>query len=307
MISPLSVLLALGLDSLLGDPRWLPHPVRWIGSAAHGAERFWAGKLGRTRLAGLAAMVTVLLIFMVGGGALLWAARFLHPGVHMVMSAVILYYSLALRDLAAHGLRVHWALKRDDLPAAREKLSWMVSRETDEMEESMVIVSVLESLSENYLDSVVAPLFFAFLFGPLGALAFRVINTLDAIWGYKNEKYWDFGFFPAKTDDVLAFLPARLSALLMIAAALLPGFSARGAVRTVLRDSRAHHSPNSGFPEAAAAGALGVGFGGSVVYFGKVVENPSIGEGRAKIGDIKKIIVLNYASTILLILPFLFI
>lgn len=301
-----SIPAAFLLDTLLGDPHTLPHPVRWVGRLAAVMERFWSGRYGRNRRSGFAAGVSVLLTGGLPCLLLLYLARAIHPAVYVLTSAVILYYSFAIRDLASHALRVKKALQNGDIHKARRRLSFMVSRETGQMNESEIIRSTLESLSENFSDSVAAPLFFGMIFGPTGAWLYRILNTLDAMWGYKNDLYLDFGFTAARADDAVNFIPARMSALLLSAAAVpYPDLSGRNALKTVRIDAKKHASPNSGYPEAAAAGALAAGFGGKVVYNGKPRNNPEIGKGAVHISQISKLIRLNYTAAILMMALFL--
>lgn len=282
------------LDSLLGDPPWLPHPVRWLGPLARGMEKLWDKWLGRSRLSGGIAALSVLLIAGIPWLLFLRYMRDPFPWIYGALSLLTVYFSFALKDLALHGKRVHRSILMGDLPAARSHLSFMVSRETEGMEETRVIASTLESLSENFSDSVIAPLLFACLFGPAGAWVYRICNTLDALWGYRNERFVRFGWAAAKTDDLLNWLPARLSALLLASTAcLIPGLKGIDAFRIWLRDAGHHKSPNGGHPEAAAAGALGARFGGPVVYHGELQENPPIGDGRPLLVFIPRLIRLN--------------
>lgn len=300
MVSGWPIIGAFILDSLIGDPQISLHPVRGIGKLAEFAENKMTRKR-RSRLQGVIAWTLVVIGSSLPVLLLCWLGHQWGGVPALAVSGVIIYFSFALRDLNRHGRKVYQALKQENLEEARKNLSYMVSRQTDQMGQEEIIKTTLESLAENISDSVTAPLFYAALFGPIGAWGYRIINTLDAMWGYYTDRYVAFGFFAAKADDIVNYIPARLTAILISSMALLPGFSFNDSVRIILRDARKHHSPNSGYPEAAAAGALGVGFGGFANYFGTMQSNPQIGEGKAQLNDIIKMIFLNSLSSISLI------
>jgi adenosylcobinamide-phosphate synthase len=208
----------------------------------------------------------------------LWGAQKIHPLADDVLSVILLYTTFAARGLASHSYAVYKALKAGDLPLARQQVAKMVGRDTDQLDEKGVVRAAVESVAENSVDGVVAPLFFAFLFGPVGAMTYKAISTLDSTFGYKNEKYIDFGWASAKIDDLANYIPARLSLLLIPLASLFTDSSPLGAWRMCWRDSRKHASPNSGFPESAFAGALGVQLGGPLMRHGQPTSTPLIGE-----------------------------
>jgi len=293
---------ALLLDLLLGDPPNPWHPVHWLGRLADFMEHIWRKIAGEGFFAGLAAWISVVILALTACFLLLQIARIWAP-LFWLFCILIIWISFALRGLEEHALRVLSALEDHNLDEARSRLAFMVSRDTRNMDREQVIISTLESLSENFSDSLGAPLFYGILLGPMGIWGYRVINTLDAMWGYRNEQYKRFGTIAARADDLINFIPARISALVLILAAIfIPGLSCHGAWNTVRKDGQKHKSPNSGYPEAAAAGALGVGFGGPVSYFGKIVENPSIGKGSPEVGHIRKLIQLNRVAALLILL-----
>jgi adenosylcobinamide-phosphate synthase len=292
--------IALLLDSIFGDPQFRFHPVRMMGNIANFSERRSRKLFGRTILSGAAAAIVTISLPGIICIVILISAKSLHPLLYIAAGAIMIYFSIAVKDLVHHAKRVYNPLVNNDLAAAKINLSKMVSRDTMNMDRVDVIRSTCESLAENYLDSIASPIFFTILLGPAGAVIFRVINTLDAMWGYKNDKYRNFGYTAAKLDDAVNLIPARICAALMAVSALMPGYSFTGSIRTIFQDSRKHDSPNSGYPEAAAAGALGISFGGKVSYFGKMQQKPIIGRGNPKLSHIPQLITFIYINTLLI-------
>jgi len=214
---------------------------------------------------------------------LLYGAGRIHPLAATAMAVYLLYTTIAARDLCRHSRAVHDALINGDLPKARRRVGMIVGRETAGLNEEEVARAAVESVAESMVDGVCAPLFYAFIGGPAAAMLYRAVNTADSIFGYKNERYEQFGWAAARLDDLANFIPARLTGLLVPVAALLLRLDARSAWRILRRDRKNHASPNSGHGEAAVAGALGIRLGGSSTYFGRVVEKPTIGEARQTI------------------------
>jgi adenosylcobinamide-phosphate synthase len=277
------ILAAVALDLVLGDPRWLPHPIRFIGRLACGLESPMRRAVPHTRAAGIATAMLVILITGLATAALVFGAARLHPALGSVVSVLMLYTTFAARDLANHSAEVRKALKRGDLLYARHRVSWMVGRDTDCLDEPGVVRAAVESVAENIVDGFTAPLFFAVIGGPVGAMVYKAINTLDSTFGYKNERYIDFGWASAKIDDMANFLPARLTAPLVVLAALVIRLRPGNALRICLRDHSKHASPNSGITEAAVAGALSVRLGGLLYRKGKPVEMPTLGDSIVKL------------------------
>ncbi len=272
------VLAAFGADLLLGDPRWLPHPVKCIGRFAAALEAPLRRMIPRARAAGIVAVFAVLAATGLAGLALVAGATRLHPIAGDVVSIVLLYTCFAGRDLARHSARVYRALVGNDLPEARRQVAMLVGRDTERLAEPEVVRGAVESVAENMVDGVTAPILFAILGGPVGALLYKAVNTLDSTFGYKNERYLQFGWASARLDDAVNYLPARLTAPLVALAAALLGLRPLGAWRMFQRDGRKHPSPNSGLTEAAVAGALGVQLGGLNYYFGEPSERPRMGD-----------------------------
>lgn len=271
------ILIALALDLVLGDPRGLPHPVKLIGSLAAALETP-ARKRFRPRTAGIIAAAAVILATAVAAAGILFLAGLIHPLLRDAAGILMLWTTFAARDLARHSSDVYWALAGGDLPEARRLVSRMVGRDTDQLDEQGITRAAVESVAENTVDGVIAPLFFAFLAGPVGAMAYKAVNTLDSTFGYRNERYAEFGWASARIDDAANYVPARLAVPFIAAASIFLDLDARDALRISRRDGRRHASPNSGLSEAAMAGALGVRLGGPVTRKGKPDDMPFIGD-----------------------------
>ncbi len=272
------IVIAVGLDLLVGDPRWFPHPVKFIGQMALWLESRSRALIKWETLAGVITTIGVLLTICLVSIALLRVAAHLSGPVFEALSILMLFTAVAAKDLTRHSTAVFKALELGDLELARKKTGMMVGRRTEGLEESELIRATVESVAENMIDGVVAPLFYGLLFGPVGAIMYKAINTLDSTFGYKNERYLNFGKFPARLDDIANYVPARLGALMVPLGAALIGLSAQNSWRILHRDARRHDSPNAGWPEAAFAGALGVRFGGLNVYRNVVSVKPYIGD-----------------------------
>ena len=278
IFSPFQIIIALVLDAAIGDPPWFPHPVRLIGKAAARLEKATRNRYTNPTTAGLTATVLVLLLVASATVAILSVAAIIHPLAGTLTGALVLYFSIAGRDLLLHVVRVQRCLVTGDLPGARAAVQMIVARDSQELTEEGVIRASVESVSESSCDGLVAPLFYGFLLGPLGAILYRTVNTLDSMFGYKNEKYNEFGYVPANLDDLANWLPARLSAITIVFGAfLMKTGSGRGAWEIMRRDHRNQTSPNAGWPEAAMAGALGIQLGGANVYFGEIINKATIG------------------------------
>ncbi len=295
------IAVAYGVDLLCGDPRWFPHPVRYIGRAALALEAPLRRNIANARVAGIVAVAVV-----VGGTtaltiAILSAAYRAHPWAGDAVSIVLLYTAFATRDLAEHAMVVYAALERHDLGAARQLVSRIVGRDTEALDEEGVARAAVESVAENTVDGVTAPLFFAALGGPVLALVYKAVSTLDSTFGYKNERYLQFGWASARLDDLAAWLPSRLTFPLISSAALLTGAHPFAARKLGRSDCRKHASPNSGFSEAAVAGALGIQLGGALFRHGRRVELPTMGEPveRLQAGHIRRAVLLMLTTSLL--------
>lgn len=290
------LLVGFALDCLIGDPHFLPHPIRLFGKAISVGET----KLNRDKnrkLKGvlLASGLIGATYFVLKLGLIVLSA---YQNLYLVVSSILVFYGLANRSLIQEALRVVIKLEKEGLEAGRQQLSMIVGRETAELNENQIRKAVLETLAENLSDGVIAPLFFYFIGGVPAMLAYKMANTLDSMIGYKSERYKDFGFFAAKLDDALNFIPARLTASLMV----LVSFNFQ-AVKFIYKYGTKHSSPNAGYPEAALAGILNCRLGGSNHYHGKLVEKPFIGENSRPIStkDVFKACLINAAVTLLFV------
>ncbi|HUH65595.1 MAG TPA: adenosylcobinamide-phosphate synthase CbiB [Syntrophales bacterium] len=271
------IIAAVLLDFIAGDPHWLPHPVKLIGRFALFLETPLRKISAGPRLAGMMMVLIVLAVTCLLTHVIIACAGLIHPLLGDVVSIFLLYTTFAARDLLDHSLSVYRALAAARLEEARARVSFLVGRDTDILDEKGVVRATVESVAENTVDGVTAPLFFAFLAGPLGAMIYKAINTLDSTFGYKNERYLDFGWASARLDDLANYIPARLTAVMILVAAMILRLRPSNSLKILLRDGRKHPSPNSGLTEAAVAGALEVELGGMNYYFGEPCFRPTIG------------------------------
>jgi adenosylcobinamide-phosphate synthase len=272
------VIAAVLLDLLLGDPRWLPHPVVLIGRLIGSLEKALRRLAPNERTGGVYLLIITLGVTGGTGWLVLKGAWLLHSAAGFTLSVLMGWTCLAARSLHGESRLVAEALGRGDLGEARKFLSRIVGRDTDRLTEPEIWRATVETVAENSSDGVIAPLFYLMMGGPALALAYKAVNTLDSMVGYKSERYLRFGWASARFDDLANWLPARLTGLLMVLVSLPAGLSPTRAWWIMVRDGRNHASPNSGIPEAAAAGALGVQLGGTNQYFGKPEAKPTIGD-----------------------------
>ena len=297
MLAILPLLAGWILDLLLGDPQWLPHPVVWFGKAIAACEH----KLNRGHhRKAKGAVVAILLIAFVF--ALTWLIRYwllsLSSYLLLLFDTVIIFYCLAGTTLIREVREVFFALDRS-LEEGRQQVARIVGRDTSELSAQEVRTAALETLAENLSDGVIAPLFWFSLLGTPGMLAYKMVNTLDSMIGYKTERYKDFGCWAAHIDDVANYIPARLTALLMILAS-----GKLNLLAFVWKNGPRHASPNSGYPEAALAGILNCRFGGPHYYFGQLFDKPYIGENERPLttADMKKAVRVNRVAEIWMLL-----
>ena len=277
------------MDQIFGDPYFLPHPIRGIGWLIAKTEKVLRSgnpqgnspeREAAERRQGKLLVVIVLLLTGMFTALILVGAYALYPKIGMVVEAVMTYQILAARCLQVESGKVWKQLKAGNVEAAREAVSMIVGRDTQNLTKEGVAKAAIETVAEDTSDGVIAPMLYTALGGPVLGFLYKAVNTMDSMIGYKNEKYLNFGRTAAKSDDVCNYLPSRISAYLMIAAAYLGGsdFSGKGAYRIYKRDRRNHASPNSAQTESVCAGALGIQLAGDAVYFGKVVKKPHIGD-----------------------------
>ncbi len=273
----LEICTAFLLDLLIGDPRFFPHPVRLMGKLALAAEPPLRKIIGNQKIAGVFAVLLIVGSSSAAAWLAIAAASSFHPWAGSAVSVYLLYSCFATKDLASHASKVHRALQVDNLKGARKAVSQMVGRDTTHLEEKEIVRASIESVSENLVDGITAPLFFAVLGGPVAAIAYKAINTLDSTFGYKNERFLLFGWASARLDDAANYLPARLTAPLIAVASLCLRLDAAGAIQAIFRDAKNHPSPNSGISEAAFAGAMRIQLGGINYYEGIPSVRPLMG------------------------------
>lgn len=279
MPTPSAFLSGFLLDQIVGDPRGWPHPVIGMGKVISWVEKkFNCGTRQSRRLNG-----ALLTLSLVGGSfiitaAIIIGATWIHPWLGKMLEILLLSSTLAGKSLLEAGKTVLKPLQQGNLPEAREKLGWFVSRDTRNLSEAEIARGSVETLAENFVDGILSPLFYMAIGGAPLAMAFKAVSTLDSMIGYKNERYQDFGWFAARTDDWANYIPARLSVILLLLAGGMKKLAVRRAYQIWKRDAKAHPSPNGGNPESVVAGLLGVRLGGINVYYGET-------HYRAEMGD----------------------
>lgn len=295
------------LDMILGDPYWLPHPIRLIGREITVLEQFLYRKTEEKKgllIRGGILAVIVMVSTLLTSGVILFFSYHIHEFVGMAVESIMCYQVLAAKCLKVESMKVYQALAAKDTQAARKAVSMIVGRDTAVLDENGITKAAVETVAENTSDGVIAPLFYLCLGGPVLAFLYKSINTMDSMIGYKNDRYLYFGRVAAKIDDIVNYIPARLSACLMILSSFILGMDGKGAYRIHKRDCRKHASPNAGQTEAVCAGALQIRLAGDAVYFGKVVKKPYIGDDIRPVAyeDIKKANRLLYATAVCMLL-----
>ncbi|MBI4848322.1 MAG: cobalamin biosynthesis protein CobD [Nitrospirae bacterium] len=327
MVEPVILTSAYILDLIIGDPRWLPHPVRFIGLAIERMERVLRKTEGRRQNTEHRTQNTehrlkdkfmgILLVIIIVGSTYglfyLLSSLLLGPNLPKPFSYLALLFvvylastTIATRDLIKSGRAVIDSLNTGNEEEAKNKLSMIVGRDTKQLDDKGILKATIETLSENASDGIIAPMFYFAIGGLPLAMAYKAINTLDSMVGYRNERYINFGWASAKLDDIANYIPARITGMLIVIATFIitifkyPENASRithHALRITLRDGRKHLSPNSGIPEAAMAGALGVRLGGPSMYSGVLVEKPYIGEEKSEVrsqkSEVKEQVYLN--------------
>ena len=304
----LALILGFLLDLAFGDPRFLYHPIRLIGNLIAWAERPFRAVFPKSEKGELAAgaffAVFVTAVSAAVPALILWLVARASFWLAFVLEVFWSFQILAAKSLKSESMKVYEALKEGNLEKARTAVSMIVGRDTQSLTEEGVAKAAVETVAENSSDGVVAPLIFLAVGGPVLGFFYKAVNTLDSMVGYKNDRYLYFGRFSAKLDDVLNFIPSRLSGLLLVAASPLAGLDFKGAWRIFKRDRKNHASPNSAQTEAAAAGALGVQLAGDAYYFGKLYKKPTIGDAQRPVEyeDIRRVNRLMYAAVWLALL-----
>jgi adenosylcobinamide-phosphate synthase len=272
------IVVAVILDVLWGDPPWFPHPVRLIGRAIIFGERVLrTGDPKRDLFGGALLVISVIALSAIAAWVAVSAIEAISLSLGGLVAVLIASTSLAARSLNDAALVVEQHLSSGDEKSARRDIRALVGRDTESLDYTGLIRAAIESVGENISDGIIAPLFFLFIGGPVAAMAYKAINTLDSMIGYKDSRYFDFGRFAARLDDAANLIPARLTAVSIAVAAALSTGRGLESLRTFLSDASQHESPNAGYPEAAMAGALGVELGGNAYYDGELESRPRMG------------------------------
>lgn len=297
----MTIVLAYIMDLLIGDP-FSFHPVIWIGKLINKLER-----LKHTKFNGLLLLMIVSLMSTIIPIALIYLSYKVHTVLGFTFEIILIYFIFATKSLDIETKKVYRALKAGDIEDARKWIGYLVSRDTSEMTETDIIKACVETISENITDGIIAPLLYVAIGGaPLGWY-YKSVNTLDSMVGYKNDKYKDFGYFSAKWDDVLNYIPARLTGILILIVGFILRYDLKNGIKILKRDKRNHASPNSAYSEAAVAGLLNIQLGGKASYFGIVSMKPTMGDLNRviELEDIektKKIMYLTSAVGLLILL-----
>ena len=298
------VLCGFVLDLLAGDPHWLYHPVRLVGRLIGTAEKALCALFPKSGKGELTAGIVLVLVVSFVTTAAVWGLCLLtdriHPVCGVIARTVLCYFLLAVRSLRDESMKVYTQLKAEDLPAARKAVSMIVGRDTDQLTQEGVTKAAVETVAENISDGIIAPMLYMLIGGPVLGWLYKSINTMDSMVGYKNDQYLYFGRAAARTDDVVNYIPARISALLMLLCCPAAGLDIKQGWRIFRRDRYNHASPNSAQTEAVMAGALHVQLAGDAYYFGKLYHKKTIGDDLRPIGpeDIRKANRLLYFSSI---------
>ncbi len=300
---------AVLLDWIFGDPITIPHPISFIGKGIHYLEK-------GIRKSGMPLKLGGFFLLILSAGSvvgfitgLLYVANLIHPWLRLLITIYLLYTSLAAKCLRVEVMKVYNALKAGSLLEGRRFVSYLVGRDTQNLNEEEVIKAAVETAAENTVDGVLAPLFYiliGLIFNvPVQAVfLYKTVNTLDSMVGYIQEPYREIGYFSAKTDDVLNYIPARIGSICMLMGGAVLGYDLKNGIRMLMRDRRNHKSPNCGYPESTVAGLLGIQMGGTNRYFNEILVKPTIGDAHRPIElkDIPATLRIMYASQVVMFL-----
>ncbi len=300
----LPLILGFVLDCIIGDPYKMPHPIKLIGSLIGRLEGYVRRKMKNLRLGGTFLALTVIILSTVVPLLILIFCYRVNIYLGIAAETILCCYMLAARCLYSESMKVFRAAESGDTEAARKAVSMIVGRDTSVLDRGGIIRAAVETVAENTSDGVTAPLFYMGIGGAVGGFFYKSVNTMDSMIGYKDEKFADIGWFAAKLDDVLNYIPSRLTALLMVIAAPVCRLDGRNAFRIWKRDRRKHASPNSAQTESACAGALHVRLAGDAYYFGKLHKKPYIGDDDRPIeaADIRRANRLMYGSSVIMLI-----
>lgn len=304
----LSIYTGYALDLIIGDPYSFPHPVRYIGKLISIVEK----QIRKITSSDKGLKIAGFFLWFIVVGAtfgittlVLQLFKF-NKVAYFIVNTILIYTTLATKCLKDESVKIYKVLKTGYLEKSRIQLSYIVGRDTTNLNEKEIVRATVETVAENTVDGIIAPLFYGFIGGAPLAMAYKAVNTLDSTVGYKNDKYYYLGFASAKIDDIANYIPARLGVILLSLGSLFAGFNFKDALKIGIRDRKNHKSPNCAFSEGAVAGALGIQLGGTNVYFGKEVYKPTIGDKTREI-DIEDIVRTNkimYSSSIISIIIF---
>ena len=305
----IEIIVAILLDLAIGDPKWSYHPVRLIGRFAIYVETATRQVLGGTRTAGLVTALDTIAVTGLVCATFVEGAEVIHWLAGDLMSVVVFYFAFSARDLDEHASLVHRSLENDDIEGGRAAVGRLVGRDTENLDENEIVRATVESVAENMVDGVTAPLLFAIVGGPVGVMVYKAVNTMDSMFGHKNEKYIDFGWASAKLDDVANYIPARITAYLVVFSSALLEMNWLASLKTIERDGHKHSSPNSGLTESAFAGALEIQLGGQSFYDGVARDSAYIGKPTRPISAVAIVesIELMYTTLIVSALLLLFV
>lgn len=290
------------LDLLIGDPNNPFHPVRGIGLLASKLETIFRKLLKNSlKIAGLIVwIITIILTFAITYG-IIFVCMKINKYLGVIVQGISIYFCISAKGLVVEGYKVIKYLNEGNIEKSRKQLSYIVGRDTESLDSKGITRAVIETIAENMSDGVIAPILFAGIFGAAGSMAYKAVNTMDSMFGYKNDKYIEFGYFPAKLDDLFNYIPARVTGILIIISSFFLKRDYKNSLKIYKRDRYNHTSPNSAHPEAAMAGALDIQLGGANYYFGKIVEKPVIGDKikEIEINDVKKTAEILYLSAVM--------
>lgn len=295
----IALLLGVILDLIIGDPYKLPHPIRLIGGLIGKLDHLFMDKRidkernkNTERLLGLILVLIVISLTALVTSIVLIGAYLVNPILGMIIEAILSFYILAAKSLKVESMKVYYALKNKSINEARYAVSMIVGRDTDSLDKEGIIRAAVETVAENTSDGVIAPLIYLSFGGPIVGLVYKAINTMDSMIGYHNERFENFGMTAAKLDDIVNYIPSRISAWLMILASFIGGkdYDGKNALKIFKRDRYNHKSPNSAQTESVCAGALGVRLAGDASYFGQIVKKPYIGDANRniRVSDIER-------------------
>ncbi len=299
------VIIGFLLDAVFGDPYNMPHPIRLIGNLISKLDKLLYRDDTSDRqkfIRGMILALTVIVLSAVCPLIILIICYRINIYAGVIVQGVMCYYLIAAKCLKTESMKVYSAIEKDDTEGARYAVSMIVGRDTDRLDRNGIIKAAVETVAENTSDGVTAPIFYMIIGGAVLGFVYKAVNTMDSMIGYKNDKYMYFGRFAAKLDDILNYIPARLTAVFMIIAAFISGDNGRNAFKIWRRDRRKHKSPNSAQTEAVCAGALEIQLAGDAYYFGKLLKKDTIGDDLRPIEneDIKRANVLMYVTSVLM-------